>query len=141
MESQIKKLQQKYWEGKTSVEEEKLLGSLLVNEADKSPAGLFFTALDQRKKTRADIEFVMPKNKKRFLWQFSSIAASIVILISLVIGYNSYKQSDPYEITDPQEAYNISMQALMMVSAELNKAKTYSSRIEKINEVKQLINK
>jgi hypothetical protein len=141
MESQIKKLQQKYWEGKTSVEEEKLLKNLLVNDSDKSPAGIFFTLINKRKKTKADVVFSMPKTKKRFLWQLSSIAAAIVILIAFAIGYNNYEQNDPYEITDPQQAYEISMQALMFVSTELNKGKVYSSQMEKINEVKQLINK
>lgn len=141
MESQINKLREKYWRGETSVEEEKDLKVLLNKQKEESPEKVFFKELEERKQEQGKIEFTYPKNRNAFIWRVSSIAATIVILIAFAIGYNNYEKPDPYEITNPQQAYEISLQALQLVSSELNKGKTYSSRIEKINEVKKSINK
>lgn len=141
MESQINKLREKYWRGETSVEEEKDLKVLLNKQKEESPEKVFFKELEERKQEQGKIEFTYPKNRNAFIWKISSIAATIVILIAFAIGYNNYEKPDPYEITNPQQAYEISLQALQLVSSELNKGKTYSSRIEKINEVKKSINK
>jgi len=141
MESQINKLREKYWRGETSVDEERELKILLHNQKDNSPEKIFFKELDSRKNEQGVVEFTYPKTKNNFIWKISSIAATIVILIAFAIGYNNYQQPDPYEITNPQQAYEVSLQALRLVSSELNKGKTYSSRIEKINEIKKSINK
>ncbi|PLX04201.1 MAG: hypothetical protein C0595_04325 [Marinilabiliales bacterium] len=141
MESQINKLREKYWRGETSVEEEKDLKVLLNKQKEESPEKIFFKELEERKQEQGKIEFTYPKNRNAFIWRVSSIAATIVIMIAFAIGYNNYEKPDPYEITNPQQAYEVSLQALRLVSSELNKGKAYSSRIEKINEVKNSINK
>lgn len=141
MELQIKKLKEKYWNGETTVEEEKKLKTLLHKQEGNNPEKIFFEELEERKQDEGKIEFTYPKTRNNFIWKISSIAATIIILIAFAIGYNSYEQPDPYEITNPEQAYEVSLQALRLVSSELNKGMTYSSRIEKINEVKKSINK
>lgn len=141
MELQIKKLKEKYWNGETTVEEEKELKTLLHKQEGNNPEKIFFEELEERKQDEGKIEFTYPKTRNNFIWKISSIAATIIILIAFAIGYNSYEQPDPYEITNPEQAYEVSLQALRLVSSELNKGMTYSSRIEKINEVKKSINK
>ncbi|PLX08311.1 MAG: hypothetical protein C0598_12395 [Marinilabiliales bacterium] len=141
MESQIKKLQDKYWAGKTSVEEEKELKELLKSQENESPEKIFFKEMEELKQDEVKIDFDYPKTKKTIIWKISSIAATIAILIAFAIGYSNYEDNDPFEITNPEQAYEVSLQALRLVSSELNKGKVYSSRIEKINEVKQSINK
>jgi len=141
MESQINKLREKYWRGETSVEEERKLKVLLNKQNEESPEKMFFKELETRKQEQGKIEFSYPKNRNAFIWKISSIAATIIILIAFTIGYNNYEKPDPYEIKNPQQAYEVSLEALRLVSSELNRAKTYSSRIEKINEVKKSINK
>ena len=141
MESQIKKLQDKYWAGKTSVEEEKELKELLKSQENESPEKIFFKEMEELKQDEVKIDFDYPKTKKTIIWKISSIAATIAILIAFAIGYSNYEDNDPFEITNPEQAYEVSLQALRLVSSELNKGKVYSSRIEKINEVKNSINK
>ena len=132
------KLREKYWKGETSVDEERLL-KLSAKADDKNADDMFFKTLGQMKSNKKEIHFEIPKSKKRYLWSFTSIAASIIIIIGLAIGFNNNSKSDPYEIDDPELAYNITKEALMMVSGELNKGKNYSSRIDKINEVKTVL--
>lgn len=141
MESRINKLQEKYWAGKTSVEEEKELKTLLKSQENESPEKKFFKELEELKQHESEIDFDYPKSRKLMNWKISSIAATIAILIAFAIGYSTYEKNDPYEITNPEQAYEVSLQALRLVSSELNKGKVYSSRIEKINEVTQSINK
>jgi len=141
MESQTNKLLQKYWEGKTSVDEEKAIKNSFAKTSEKSFEGLFFEELKKRKSVEGAPTFVIPKQKTKLLWKLSSVAATIIILIALSIGFFNSNDNNKYAINDPKEAYEISQQALMMVSAKLNKGKIYSENLDRINDVKQIINK
>ena len=141
MESQIEKLKQKYWEGETSVEEERILKEHL-KEADSNDLGkVYFSEIKNLKSIESNIQFTIPKTKKNIIWKLSSMAATIAILIALAIGFNNYEEPNNFAVEDPQEAYEISRQALLLVSSKLNRGKDYSTRIGKINEVKKTINK
>ena len=141
MESQIEKLKQKYWEGKTSVEEERILKKSLKNETSKSIEKQFFAELEKRKDVESSKKFTMPQRRMKILWQVSTVAATIIILITFAFGFLNTNNDDQFVIDDPEQAYKISQQALMLVSSKLNKGKPYSARMGKINEIKQIISK
>ena len=139
MDSQSKNLQQKYWEGNSTIEEEKLLKQLLKKENKTDAESGYFAEIAKRKSIETPEEFSHPKSKNRILWQLSSIAATIAIIIALAIGFNNSNNNNQFAIDDPQQAYKISQQALMLVSSKLNKGKTYTARMGKINEVKNMV--
>lgn len=141
MESQIEKLKQKYWEGKTSVEEERILKKSLQNETSRHLEKHFFAELEKCKSIASSKKFTLPPRRTKILWQVSTVAATVVILITFAFGFLNSNNDDQFVIDDPQQAYEISHQALMLVSSKLNKGKTYSTRMGKINEIKQIINK
>ncbi len=141
MESQIKELKQKYWGGSSTIEEEKLLKQLLKKENKTDAESSFFTEIAMRKSVETAKEFSHPKSKNRILWQLTSVAATVAILIALAIGFNNSSNNNQFAIDDPQQAYEISQQALMLVSSKLNKGKNYSARMDKINEVKNMVSK
>ena len=139
MESQIEKLKQKYWEGKTSIEEENMLKKHFQKESSRETEAGFFAEIAKRKSVESPMKFFLPKRKSRLMWQITTMAASILILVAFAIGLGNFNSKNQYAIDDPQQAYKISRQALMLVSTELNKGKTYCSKMDKINEVKQEI--
>jgi len=47
---------------------------------------------------------------------------------------------DQFAVEDPKEAFEITRASLMMVSERLNKGKTYSQELDKINKAKEIIN-
>ncbi len=137
MESQIKELKQKYWEGNTSVEEERLLKKHFNKQTPSGMEDLFFAELEKQKSKNSTTSFSIPQNKTKILWQLSSAAATIIVLIALAIGFNKYNYNNEYIVNNPNEAYEISRQALLLVSSNLNKGKTYTTKIDKINNYKQ----
>jgi len=142
MESQIKKQTEKYWEGNTSAEEERILKKDFQNHSSKSVESMFFAELKKRKAVGSSKNFTNPQTKTTILWQISAAAAMIIVLVALAIGfYSETENTNTYTINDPQEAYDISRQALMLVSSNLNKGKTYTKKIDKINVIKYNINK
>jgi len=141
MESQIENLKQKFWKGKTSVEEEKMLKKHFQNESSSKTEAGFFAEIAKRKTIENNSEFSLPHKKNRLIWQITTMAASVLILVTLAFGLGNLNNKNPYTIDDPQQAFEISRKALMLVSTKLNKGRTYSAEIYKINEVKQIINK
>ena len=142
MESQINKQTKKYWEGNTSVVEERRLKKGFKNQSSKSMESMFFAELEKRKDISTSKNFTNPQRKTTMLWQISSAAAMIIVLVALSIGfYSESENNNTYTINDPQEAYDISKQALMLVSSNLNKGKTYTKKIDKINVIKYSNNK
>jgi len=141
MESQNNSLLQKYWEGRTSVDEEKELKNNLSQSSEKSMEDLFFAELTKRKAIESNHKFTIPKYKTFSIWKISSVAATIVVLIAVSLSFYNQSNSNKYVVNDPKKAYEISQQALMLVSSRLNNGKTYSENLNRINEVKKLINK
>jgi len=141
MESQIEKIRQKYWDGSTTLEEERLLKKSMLNEPTGTIEDRFFAELEKRKAVQGKKDFAIPKRKKTLIWQISSVAATIIILIALSIGFNNTNNNNQYVINNPEEAYDISREALLLVSSKLNKGKIYTGKIDKINDIKQTINK
>lgn len=139
MDLQIEKLKEKYWAGETSLAEEKELKAYFEANPSLSKNRRYFAELKKQKQLKASHAFVHPGRKKRQTRM--SVAATILILIavSLFVFQNNNKQ-DQFAIEDPQEAFEITRASLMKISEGLNKGKTYTRELNKINKAKEIIN-
>ncbi len=109
------------------------------NEKINIPAGLENKLSEVIEKL--DSETGTLKNKKLKLWmQVGTIAASVAIFVSALIfvqNDNEYILADTY--TDPQEAYEETQRALLLVSSKLNNGfvqlQMVEDNISKVNQV------
>ena len=140
MESRIKGLLEKYWQGETSVEEETLIKEYFESNPDQSPEGIYFENIEAKKGNKSEKSFEHPGRKIRRIWL--SVAAAILIgLIAVPFIFNNKTTSDQFAVEDPKEALEITRASLMMISDGLNKGKTYSKELTKFNEAKTIIKK
>jgi hypothetical protein len=139
MESRIKSLLEKYWQGDTSVEEEKRIKDYFKNNPDQTPEGLYFEKIKSDKSSFPQKSFEHPGRKINRVW-LSAAAAVFILLISLPFIFNNQKQQpDQFAVDDPAKALEITRTSLQMVSNGLNKGKTYSNELVKFNEAKSII--
>jgi len=151
---QIEALIEKYYSGETSLEEERKLQwffqtqpvpERLKPEAEmfqyyylrknESPAGDLNKKLgdliDQQSQKR-----VLFGSAKSFYW-ISGIAASILILVGLFIGFNTswFNNQQAYQDTfeDPQLAYLETKKVLLMVSDKLNQGTRNLQNLTKLD--------
>ncbi|MEQ8470878.1 MAG: hypothetical protein RIC35_06810 [Marinoscillum sp.] len=137
MESRIKELQEKYWAGETSVKEEKELKAYFQSNPSLTPEGQYFQSLNKMK-SEPKVSFRHPKSTSwRSKWSVAAVITAGVIAAALVIQ-DARKQRD-FVVEDPQEAYEITRKALLMVSSGLNEGKNYSQEIKNINKAEELI--
>lgn len=137
MESRIKKLSEKYWAGETSLEEEAELKEYYKQNPSLTQEGQYFRQVKQLQ-NEPNIRFSHPaKIGMRARW---SVAAAVTVgLIAAVLVLEDARNQDQFAIEDPQEAYEITKKALMMVSSGLNEGKKYSKEITKLNEAEELV--
>lgn len=140
MESRIKGLLEKYWQGETSVEEERLIKEYFKNNPDQSYEGIYFKKIKSDKRIFPQKTFQHPGRKFRLVW-LSVAAAVIILLISIPFVFNNQTQQDHFAVDNPAEALEITRASLQMVSNGLNKGKTYSNELVKFNEAKTIIKK
>lgn len=140
----VAKLLNKYWEGQTSVEEERELRQyfeLHPEHADASTA--YFLMLSEESQIEAPSIPELPSHeaKTRPMWiKVMSIAASVLLIvfagiaISKYSGVNTSPQSaNTYVVEDPDEAYEQARQALLLVSRKMNQTQVQaSSEVEKV---------
>ena len=140
----IQELMEKYWEGKSSVEEERLLKAFFTQEEIPEEWKVFqplFAYLDTSGKIKA------PKFSKKIfrsrlpfhqkpMWQFVAIAATLFFVIC--IGYilfptqraketskNTFVEilpQDTYE--NPEEAYEAAKEVLLLLSSKMKEGRT-----------------
>ncbi len=140
---QIEKLLNKYWEGATSVEEERELRQyfeLHPEHADATTA--YFLMLSEDSTVEAPFAPQLPEQAKvRPMWRRAmSIAAAIMLLVVAGIAITKYGSVAPmdqtantYVVEDPDEAYEQARQALLLVSQKMNKSQVKaSSEVEKV---------
>ena len=70
-----------------------------------------------------------------------TVAASLVIGIVVVSGLFRYNYTQAaYNVNDPDKAFEITRQALMMVSDGLNEGKNYSTvQLQQLNKPKEIL--
>lgn len=138
MESRIKTLLEKYWEGDTSLQEEKELKEYFAGQSSQSPLSDYFTRQLQEGQRASKRSYRHPARIQRQTWL--SIAASIALGVTVALWVlNDAKNQREYVIEDPQEAYEMTRKALLMISENLNEGAAYSTSIKKINEAKSLV--
>lgn len=153
----IEKLLKKYWEGKTTLEEEKTIQLFFQNEAIpehlESVKPLFnyyhHEAVKEPLGQDFDAELMNRLNagESRFghSWRFALKIAASVLLIALAAYYfrfiNNQSQKEAiatvtYE--DPELAYQQTKTALLMISEKLNAGQKYTSEFKRLGEAKSL---
>jgi hypothetical protein len=148
----LKTLLTKYFEGSTSLEEEKLLRQYFTTQEALPQELLTYrnqfllsqamaeSTMDtgelERKITEkidALAAFPKPLNNRRSMYRFMA-AASVTVLIGIAAGFFFLQQKPRAEdtFTDPQLAYHEAQKALMYVSQKMNRGIEPLSNVSKI---------
>lgn len=137
----INQILEKYWEGKTSLQEEDTLkqyfnnGNVAPELQQYQPLFQFFKeeqdvliSDDFEKRLLLEIEKEQPTKVRKLTWMTSirAIAAVGIILLGAVFIFQSIptQKEDPfakYEITDEKEAYEATKAALALLSGKMRK--------------------
>ncbi|WP_420318286.1 hypothetical protein [Ekhidna sp.] len=132
MGSQIDKLLEKYWNGETSLEEEKVLKAHFKSNPALTNEGHYFRYLSKEKSVK--YEGVKNSSKKR---AWISAAATITIgIITAALVFNDANK-DPFAIEDPEKAFEATKNALMMISGELQEGQNHTLELTKFNKAKE----
>lgn len=130
-----RELLEKYWAAETTPEEEAQLRAVMRD--DQTTTGAYFRFLDQE----AEVTMVKPvaplmKEAKVFsLRRTLSIAASVIILVAagfliqrnMTPGIQETVVAETDTYISPEQAYEETKQALLLVSAKLNKSAEQAS--------------
>ena len=138
MDLQIEKLKEKYWAGETSLAEEQELKTYFKENPSLTKEGNYFTGLRKQQKIKANHSFSHPGKKNYQAWWSAAAAILILFTVGMFIFQNN-QTKDQFAIEDPKEAYEITRASLLKVSEGLNKGKTYSKELNKINKAKESI--
>ena len=138
----IKNLLEKYFEGQTSLQEEKELKNYFSSE-DIAPELMQYRSLfgyfSKEKTTESKTKIVLEKKSKNIRWL--GMAASIVILLG--IGYtflNQPKQSDDLGTFDnPEIALIETQKALNLIAENLKKGKESMNYLQEFENTKNRI--
>jgi hypothetical protein len=132
MGSQIDKLLEKYWNGETSLEEEKVIKSHFKSNPALNNESNYFRYLTKQKSVKYKGSKSI-SNKKAWL----SAAATITIgVITAALVFNDAKK-DPFAIEDPEKAFQATKDALMMIGSELNQGQSHTLELTKFNKAKE----
>jgi hypothetical protein len=138
MGSRIEELLNKYWAGESNLSEEDELKEYFRNNPSMSSEGRYFAALNTKKEVTSSIPFTKTNGSQTRTWL--SIAASIVLGVSVALWViQDAREQREFVVEDPQEAYEITRQALLMVSKSLNEGKAYTTELNKINKAEDII--
>lgn len=130
MEPEMEHLLDKYWKGETTVAEERQVKAHFAKAKDLSPTAQYFKSIDQQQQIKAErVSWKKRSNYTRF-------SAAATIVVGLLVAFLTIENNPPdtqFAVEDPQEAYEITRNALMMISGGLNEGKQYSEELKKIN--------
>lgn len=136
MGSQIDNLLERYWNGETTLEEEAMIKSHFRSNPSLSNEGNYFRYLN--KKGELKMEEAKTGTKKK---TWISAAATITVgLMTAFLIINSANK-DPFAVEDPEEAYEATRSALMMIGAGLNEGQTHALELTKFNKAKEELQK
>ena len=136
MESRIEELRQKYWEGNTSLEEEAELKAYFTQNKTVGVEARYFDSL--AKSRNPSQQFAHPGKNSRRRWM--AVAASITIgVIAVAVFMQPTEPKDPFLVEDPQEAYEITRSAMMMMSTGLNQGAVVTTELKKINKAEEIL--
>lgn len=132
MGSQIDKLLEKYWNGETSLEEERMIKDHFRKNPALSSESHYFRYLSKQK--QVTFQGKKPVNHRR---TWLSVAATISIgLLTAVLVFNDAKK-DPFAIDDPEKALRATKEALLMIGSELNEGQKHTLELQKFNKAEE----
>lgn len=138
MDSRIEDLEKKYWAGDTSPAEERELKEHYRQNPSLSKTGRYFSLLSTKQEQAPAYPFSHPGNNRKPKWWL--VAAVVLILMSIGVFLSQEPATQPaYAVEDPAQALEITRASLMMVSEGLNKGKTYSAELNKINQAIEIV--
>lgn len=140
MESQINELQEKYWAGETSLEEEKILKAYFENQNNNGLESEYFAFLKKKKNLKTQLKFEYPQKKILFSKWWMAAAITVGILFGAYLLQISENQNE-FIVSDPQKAYEITREALFTISKNMNKGTAYAGNLEKFVEAQEIISK
>lgn len=132
MESQIEELIDKYWKGETSLEEEQIVKNHFKSNPALTNESNYFRALKNKKSVTFDGQAI----KRRRSTKWISAAATVAIGVMTAFLVINDAKKDPFAIDDPEQAFEATKKALLMIGAELKDGQSYTMELTKINKAK-----
>lgn len=137
-------LLEKYFEGTTSIAEEKLLKAYFSSQ-DVAPHLEHYRNLFGYFKTEKEIEFdkklpLQPSKQPKVKW--IGIAASFIILFGMAWFFlhdNTKKPNDLGTFNNPEEAFQATQEALLLLSNEVNQGVEGIAVLKQYEETKRTI--
>ncbi|GAB3229533.1 hypothetical protein J0A67_12990 [Algoriphagus aestuariicola] len=130
MKPRIEELLDKYWEGETSLNEERELRSLITKADGYEKEKELFQALGQFRALEPSGLLIPKKGKQRWLPLGLRWAASITLLVGAYWGWATYEQMQAEE-----RAYREVMEALALIQTNLSKGQ---KQLDHLNDLKYL---
>lgn len=147
------RLLDKYWNAKSTVEEEQFLKNDLVAGLDEDEDVINYfeslhhfsqikldDAFDERLLKRIERSHLKNKIVVRKFWP---MAAAILIIVGIGIGvYINFNNTTDQIIAaehDPEKAFELTKQALLLVSGELNRGASYTLSLEQFDKTVEKI--
>ena len=138
MESRIKQLLTKYWDGETSLQEEEELKAYFKTNPSLTPTGMYFRGINKSAEEVSPKRFGKPGDWfARSRWSVA-VTIAIGILVGTMILRDTGKKKD-FEINDPEQAYAIAQTVLAKMSTSLNKGQAPAAQLKKITQAEKLI--
>lgn len=148
------RLLEKYWEGETSLEEERLLKEYYSSDKSELSTNAIFSFFEKEKKIRFENEFANYKSKnyrsdkpdkkviKLSFIRKLAVAASIVIIVGIgfLLNNNFFTKSNSqlakYEIKDQKEARDLAEKAIAMLAVKYNEGEaTVMKNIKNLDKI------
>ena len=138
MGSRINNLLKKYWQGDTSKSEELELHSHFSINPSLTSEGKYFREINKMKSSEPDHRFLHPGRSQRKKWWSVAATLAVGIAVGLLVMQDISKRNQ-FLVEDPEEAYEITKKALMMISSSMNEGASYTGEMKKFNEAEELI--
>jgi hypothetical protein len=138
MKNRIDELLDKYWEGETSLTEEKELRRLVSESEGYAKEKELFQALGQFRNLEPSQVSIPKKSMQRQMSRWIGWAASIAVLLGTYWGWTAYEQKQA-----EKEAYEEVMLALTLIQTNLAKGQEQMDPIKDLkylNTTNQLFN-
>lgn len=132
MESPIEQLIQKYWNGETTLEEEKQIKSHFKTSPALRKESDYFRFLKKEQEMKFDRK--VGKNSRR---AWLSVAATVAIGVLTAVLVLDDANKDPFAVEDPERALEETKRALMLIGLGLNEGHSYTMELTKINKAKE----
>lgn len=124
MRDKIEQLLDKYWEGNTSLEEEKELRELMKQYPGFEQENLFFQGVSRLNNIKG--KPLKGFDRKKTIW-FTLFKYAAVLMVAVSLSWLSYSQYIQYQ---QRKAYEQVMQAFLLIQENLEKGTSHTSALE-----------